>query len=93
MDIEAGKLLVYNAARLREEGKPFVQEACYAKLYASQMAERVSSKCVEMLGGVGFTKEFPVEKFYRDCKIGQIYEGTTNIQYQTIAKSVLKAYE
>lgn len=92
-DIEAAKLLVYNAARLREEGKPFVQEASIAKLYASQMAERVSSKCVEMMGGVGFTKDFPIEKFYRDCKIGQIYEGTTNIQYQTIAKNILKAYD
>ena len=64
-----------------------------AKLYASQMAERVATKSIEMVGGIGFTKDFPVEKFYRDCKIGQIYEGTTNIQYQTIAKAVLKHYE
>jgi len=93
VDIEAARLLVYNAARLCESKEPFVQEASMAKLYASQMAERVASKCVELLGGVGFTKDFPVEKYYRDCKIGQIYEGTTNIQYQTIAKSVLKDYE
>mmetsp|Transcript_24826 Transcript_24826/g.27632 ORF Transcript_24826/g.27632 Transcript_24826/m.27632 type:complete len:135 (+) Transcript_24826:880-1284(+) len=86
-EIEAGRLLVYNAARLKDEGKPFTQEAAMAKLYCSQMAERVASKCLELMGGVGFTKEFPQEKFFRDVKIGQIYEGTTNIQLQTIAKA------
>eukprot|EP01126_Amoeba_proteus_P049003 TRINITY_DN56_c0_g1_i12.p1 TRINITY_DN56_c0_g1~~TRINITY_DN56_c0_g1_i12.p1 ORF type:complete len:372 (-),score=85.31 TRINITY_DN56_c0_g1_i12:139-1254(-) len=92
-DIEAARLLVYNAARLLEEGKPFVKEAAMAKLFASNVAAQVSSKCVELLGGVGFTKEFPVEKFYRDSKIGQIYEGTSNIQLQTIAGFVKKQYE
>lgn len=88
VDLEAARLLVYNAARLKEEGKVFVKEAAMAKLFASQVAERVSSKCVEMLGGVGFTKDFPVEKFFRDSKIGAIYEGTSNIQLQTIAKMI-----
>ncbi|ORX70704.1 acyl-CoA dehydrogenase NM domain-like protein [Linderina pennispora] len=92
VDIEAARLLTYNAARLKEEGKPFVKEAAMAKLYASQVAERASSKAVEWLGGVGFTREFPVEKFYRDCKIGAIYEGTSNIQLQTIAKFLRKEY-
>jgi len=92
-DTEAARLLTYNAARLREEGKPFIKEAAMAKLFSSQVAERVSSKCVEMLGGVGFTKDFPVEKFYRDAKIGQIYEGTTNIQLETIGKLVQKEYQ
>jgi len=92
-DIEAARLLTYNATRLQEERKPFVKEAAMAKLYASQVAARVSSLCVEMLGGVGFTKDFPVEKFYRDSKIGQIYEGTSNIQLQTIAKFVKSDYE
>jgi len=92
-DIEAAKLLVYNAARLCEADQPVQQQSAMAKLYASQMAERVASKCVELMGGVGFTTDFPIEKYYRDCKIGQIYEGTTNIQYQTIAKSVIKDYE
>ena len=92
LDIEASRVLVYNAARLQESGLPFVTEASMAKLYASQCAERVASKCVELLGGVGFTKDFPVEKFWRDCKIGQIYEGTTNIQLQTIAKAVNKPF-
>lgn len=92
MEIEAARLLTYNAARLKEAGKPFVKEAAMAKLYASQVAERVASRCVEWLGGVGYTKEFPAEKFYRDCKIGAIYEGTTNIQLQTIAKHVAAQY-
>jgi len=86
MDIEVAKVLVYNAARLQAMNRPFRLEASYAKLYSSQMAERVTSKCIELLGGIGFTKSFPVEKFYRDCKVGQIYEGTTNIQLQAIAK-------
>eukprot|EP01125_Pyxidicula_operculata_P008469 TRINITY_DN283_c1_g1_i1.p1 TRINITY_DN283_c1_g1~~TRINITY_DN283_c1_g1_i1.p1 ORF type:complete len:419 (+),score=97.75 TRINITY_DN283_c1_g1_i1:29-1285(+) len=92
MDIEAAKCLVYNAARLLESGKSVRLEASYAKLYSSQMAERVATKCVELLGGVGFTREFPVEKFYRDCKVGQIYEGTTNIQLQNIAKDISKQF-
>ncbi|KAI8319798.1 acyl-CoA dehydrogenase NM domain-like protein [Martensiomyces pterosporus] len=93
VEIEAARLLTYNAARLKEEGKPFVKEAAMAKLYASQVAEKASSKAVEWLGGVGFTREFPVEKFFRDCKIGAIYEGTSNIQLQTIAKSLSKQYQ
>lgn len=92
-DIMAGRVLCMNAARMKEAGLPFVAEASMAKLFCSQVAERVSSKCINMLGGVGFTKEFPVEKFYRDCKIGQIYEGTTNIQLQTIAKHVQQSYK
>ncbi|OLY80998.1 Short/branched chain specific acyl-CoA dehydrogenase, mitochondrial [Smittium mucronatum] len=93
MEIEAARLLVYNAARLKEEGRPFIKEAAMAKLYGSQVAERATSRCVEWLGGVGFTRDFPVEKFYRDCKIGSIYEGTTNIQLQTIAKQVSALYK
>ncbi|KAJ1662132.1 hypothetical protein IW140_006133 [Coemansia sp. RSA 1813] len=93
VDIEAARLLTYNAARLKEEGKPFVKEAAMAKLYASQVAERASSRAVEWMGGVGFTRELPVEKFYRDCKIGAIYEGTSNIQLQTIAKLLAKEYK
>ncbi len=85
-EIEAARLMVYNAARLKDAGKPFLKEAAMAKLYTSQVAERVASKCVEFHGGVGFTKEFPAEKFYRDAKIGSIYEGTSNMQLQTIAK-------
>ncbi len=84
--IEAARLMVYNAARLKDAGKPFVKEAAMAKLYSSQVAEYAASKCVEFHGGVGFTTEFPAEKFYRDAKIGSIYEGTTNMQLQTIAK-------
>jgi alkylation response protein AidB-like acyl-CoA dehydrogenase len=85
--------LVYNAARLQEEGKSFIQEACMAKLIASETAEKVSSICINLMGGVGFTREVPVEKFFRDCKVGQIYEGTSNIQLQTIAKEILRQYE
>ncbi|KAF1771027.1 hypothetical protein GCK72_002851 [Caenorhabditis remanei] len=87
-EIEAARLLVYNAARMKENGLPFVREAAMAKLFASQVATNTTSKCVEWLGGVGFTKEFPVEKYYRDCKIGTIYEGTSNIQLNTIAKLI-----
>eukprot|EP01137_Pigoraptor_chileana_P012583 Opistho-2@65120 len=87
-EIEAARLLVYNAARRKEHGLPFVKEAAMAKLYSSQVAEQASSKCIEWLGGVGFTKDFPAEKFFRDCKIGAIYEGTSNIQLNTIAKLV-----
>ncbi|KAJ2000332.1 hypothetical protein H4R26_004665 [Coemansia thaxteri] len=92
-DIEAARLLTYNAARLKEEGVSFAKEAAMAKLYASQVAERASSKVVEWMGGVGFTRDMPVEKLYRDCKIGAIYEGTSNIQLQTIAKILAKEYQ
>jgi alkylation response protein AidB-like acyl-CoA dehydrogenase len=86
MEVEAAKLLVYNAARLKDAGADFVKEAAMAKLFASEVAERVASQAVDLLGGVGFTREFPVEKLYRDAKIGKIYEGTSNMQLQTIAK-------
>lgn len=86
MEIEAARLLVYNAARLKDQGLPFVKEAAMAKLFASEVAERTASQCVEFFGGVGFTKEYPAEKFYRDAKIGKIYEGTSNMQLVTIAK-------
>jgi alkylation response protein AidB-like acyl-CoA dehydrogenase len=89
VDIEAARLLVYNAARLKDAGLPFIKQAAMAKLYSSQVAERVASLCVELHGGVGFTREFPAEKFYRDAKIGAIYEGTSNMQLQTIAKMIL----
>jgi short-chain 2-methylacyl-CoA dehydrogenase len=88
-DLEAARLMVYNAARLKDAGKPFVKEAAMAKLFSSQVCERVTSLSVEVLGGNGYTKEYPVEKFWRDSKIGQIYEGTSNMQLQTIAKTVL----
>ncbi len=91
-EIEAARLMVYNAARLKDAGLPFVKEAAMAKLFASQVAERATSMCVEFLGGVGFTKEYPVEKFYRDAKIGKIYEGTSNMQLATIAKHLRKYY-
>jgi alkylation response protein AidB-like acyl-CoA dehydrogenase len=90
LKIEAARLLVYNAARLRDAGKPFAVEAAMAKLYASEIAEEVASKAVEVLGGVGFTKDYPVEKLYRDAKIGRIYEGTSNIQRIMIAKRFLE---
>lgn len=86
MEIEAARLLVYNAARLKDAGQPFVKEAAMAKLFASEVAERTASSCVEFYGGVGFTREYPAEKFYRDAKIGKIYEGTSNMQLSTIAK-------
>ncbi|KAJ2909000.1 hypothetical protein GGI21_002319 [Coemansia aciculifera] len=92
-EIEAARLLTYNAARMKEEGRPFAKEAAMAKLYASQVAEKASSKAVEWMGGVGFTRDMPVEKLYRDCKIGAIYEGTSNIQLQTIAKALAKEYQ
>jgi butyryl-CoA dehydrogenase/short/branched chain acyl-CoA dehydrogenase len=88
-EIEAARLLVYNAARLHDAGLPFLTEAAMAKYYASTMAERVASRAVEIHGGVGFTKDYPVEKLYRDAKIGTIYEGTSNMQLQTIAKALL----
>jgi len=89
VDVEAARLLVYNAARLRDAGLPFLTEAAMAKYFASQIAERVASRAVEVLGGVGFTKDYPVEKLYRDAKIGRIYEGTSNMQRMTIAKQLL----
>jgi alkylation response protein AidB-like acyl-CoA dehydrogenase len=89
VQLEAARLMVYNAARLKETGHPFLTEAAMAKLFASRAAERIASVCVELHGGVGFTTEFPVEKFYRDAKIGSIYEGTSNMQLQTIAKQLI----
>ena len=89
IEVEAARLLVYNAARLRDCGKPFLSEAAMAKYYASEVAERVASKAIEIHGGVGITKDYPVEKLYRDAKIGRIYEGTSNIQLLTIAKKLL----
>jgi len=89
VDVEASRLMTYNAARLRDASLPFVTEAAMAKYFASQVAERVASRAVEVLGGVGFTKDFPVEKLYRDAKIGRIYEGTSNMQRLTIAKGIL----
>jgi alkylation response protein AidB-like acyl-CoA dehydrogenase len=88
-DVEAARLLVYNAARLRDLGRPFLLEAAMCKIFASEVAERVSSLAVNLFGGNGFVKEYPVEKLYRDAKIGQIYEGTSNLQLQTIAKQIL----
>jgi alkylation response protein AidB-like acyl-CoA dehydrogenase len=88
-EIEAARLLVYDAARLKDGGHDFVQKAAMAKLFASEVAERSASQAVEFLGGVGFTRDYPVEKLYRDAKIGKIYEGTSNMQLQTIAKTLL----
>ncbi|MGD0046222.1 MAG: acyl-CoA dehydrogenase [Bryobacteraceae bacterium] len=88
-EIEAARLLVYNAARLRDAGMPFLAEAAMAKYYASEVAERAASKAIEIHGGVGVTRDYPVEKLYRDAKIGRIYEGTGNIQLLTIAKKLL----
>jgi alkylation response protein AidB-like acyl-CoA dehydrogenase len=88
VEIEATRLLVYNAARLKDAGKTFLKEAAMAKLYSSRCAERVSSKAIELYGGYGYVKDYPVEKFWRDSKIGSIYEGTSNMQLQTIAKLI-----
>jgi butyryl-CoA dehydrogenase/short/branched chain acyl-CoA dehydrogenase len=88
-EVEAARLLVYNAARLRDAGLPFQTEAAMAKYYSSEIAEKVASKAIEVFGGVGITKDYPVEKLYRDAKIGRIYEGTSNIQLLTIAKKLL----
>ena len=88
-EIEAARLRVYNAARLQDAGLPFVTEGAMCKFFASEMAERVASRAVEIFGGVGFTKDYPVEKLYRDAKIGRIYEGTSNMQRATIAKQLL----
>ncbi len=86
IELEAARLMVYNAARLKDEGKNFVQEAAMAKYYSSKAAEKITSMAIDLFGGNGFTKEYPVEKYWRDAKIGQIYEGTSNMQLQTIAK-------
>ncbi|KAI8897048.1 mitochondrial acyl-CoA dehydrogenase [Globomyces pollinis-pini] len=91
-EIEAARLMTYNAARLKEQGKPFIMEAAMCKLYAGQVAKRASAMAIEWCGGVGFTRDLPVEKYYRDCMIGQIYEGTSNIQLQTIAKLLRPKY-
>ncbi|XP_037296257.1 short/branched chain specific acyl-CoA dehydrogenase, mitochondrial isoform X2 [Manduca sexta] len=90
--LEAARLLTYNAARLKEHGHDFVKEAAMAKYYASEIAQTLTSKCIDFMGGVGFTKDFPQEKFFRDAKIGTIYEGTSNMQLQTIAKLLEKQY-
>ena len=89
MEVEAARLLVYNAARLRDAGLPFLTEAAICKILSSEVAERVASLAVNLFGGNGFVKDYPVEKLYRDAKIGQIYEGTSNLQLQTIAKQML----
>ncbi|HET7602148.1 MAG TPA: acyl-CoA dehydrogenase [Gemmatimonadales bacterium] len=89
-DLEAARLMVYNAARLKDAGQPFAQEAAMAKLFSSQTADQITSQCLELFGGYGYSKEYPAEKYYRDAKIGTIYEGTSNMQLQTIAKGMLK---
>jgi butyryl-CoA dehydrogenase len=89
VELEAARLLVYNAARLKDSGQPFIEEAAMAKLYASRAAEKITSMAIDLFGGNGFTKEYPAEKYWRDAKIGQIYEGTSNMQLQTIAKMEL----
>ncbi|CAN9509179.1 unnamed protein product [Ophioblennius macclurei] len=91
--LEAARLLTYNAARLKEAGRPFIKEACMAKYFSAEVATLTTSKCIEWMGGVGFTKDYPIEKYYRDCKIGTIYEGTTNVQLSTMAKFIDKEYD
>ncbi|DAZ94695.1 TPA: hypothetical protein N0F65_000010 [Lagenidium giganteum] len=93
LEIETARLLVYNAARLKDAGLPFVKQAAMAKLHASRVAEKTASKCIEMLGGIGFTKYLMAEKFFRDSKIGSIYEGTSNMQLTTIAKIIKEEYK
>jgi butyryl-CoA dehydrogenase/short/branched chain acyl-CoA dehydrogenase len=88
-EIEAAKLMVYNAARLKDAGQPYVREAAMTKYFTSQVAERVASQCVEVFGGNGFVRDYPAEKYYRDAKVGKIYEGTSNMQLMTIGKMVL----
>jgi alkylation response protein AidB-like acyl-CoA dehydrogenase len=88
-ELEAARLMVYNAARMKDAGTNFVKEAAMAKLYSSRVAERVSSKAIELYGGYGYVKDYPVEKYWRDSKIGAIYEGTSNMQLQTIAKLII----
>jgi alkylation response protein AidB-like acyl-CoA dehydrogenase len=89
-ELEAARLMVYNAARLKDASRPFAREAAMAKLFSSQVADRITSKCLELFGGYGYSKEYPAEKYYRDAKIGTIYEGTSNMQLQTIAKMMLR---
>lgn len=89
-ELEMARLLVYNAARIKEAGQPFLKEAAMAKYYSSEVAEKLSSMAIDLYGGYGYVKEYPVEKFYRDSKIGKIYEGTSNMQLQTISKILLK---
>jgi alkylation response protein AidB-like acyl-CoA dehydrogenase len=89
-DLEAARLMVYNAARLKDAGQPFAAQAAMAKLFSSQVADRTTSNCLELFGGYGYSTEYPAEKYYRDAKIGTIYEGTSNMQLQTIAKTLLK---
>jgi alkylation response protein AidB-like acyl-CoA dehydrogenase len=89
-DLEAARLMVYNAARLKDARQPFATQAAMAKLFSSQVADRTTSNCLELFGGYGYSKEYPAEKYYRDAKIGTIYEGTSNMQLQTIAKALLK---
>jgi alkylation response protein AidB-like acyl-CoA dehydrogenase len=89
-ELSAARLMVYNAARMKDCGQPFAHEAAMAKLYSSQVADRTTSRCLELFGGYGYSKEYPAEKFYRDAKIGTIYEGTSNMQLSTIAKNLLK---
>ena len=89
-DLEAARLMVYNASRLKDAGRDIAREGAMAKLFSSQVCEKVTSLCVELFGGYGYTKDYPVEKFYRDAKIGAIYEGTSNMQLQTIAKAILR---
>jgi len=91
--LEAARLMVYNAARLKDSGQDFIESAAMAKLFASKAAEKITSLAIDLFGGNGFTKEYPVEKFWRDAKIGQIYEGTSNMQLQTIAKMELEKAE
>lgn len=93
VEVEAARLMVFNAARRKEAGLPFITEAAMAKLKASRVAELAASSCVEWMGGVGFMKDYPAEKFYRDCKVGAIYEGTSNIQLLTIAKAIKAKYD
>ena len=88
--LETARLLVYQCARLKDAGEPFLKEAAMAKLYSAEVAEELSSMAVDLFGGYGYVKEYPVEKYYRDAKIGKIYEGTSNMQLQTIAKLILK---
>jgi alkylation response protein AidB-like acyl-CoA dehydrogenase len=90
VELEAARLMVYNAARLKDAGRPFLQEAAMAKLFSSQVAQRIASTAIDLFGGYGFTREYPVEKYYRDSKIGTIYEGTSNMQLQTIAKNLMR---
>lgn len=90
--IEAARLMTYNAARLQENNLPFLKEAAMCKLYSAQVAQKVTINCIDWMGGVGFTKDFPQEKFYRDCKAGSIYEGTSNIQMNTISKIIRNQY-